>query len=136
MPRSCASLTTSVMSAGLITAPDGIRRRIQNDELRLRRDQTFDHLGGDAEALRFVGIEQYAVAADIADHIFEADPIGHGQNHFVAVVDENGNHVEQSVLAANRCCYFFTLVGRAEIGGMAIDDRVLQFKRAADGRVF
>src|ERR1035437_918267 len=112
-----------------------IRWRIQNNQLRLRRDQAFHHLRGDAEALRFVGLKEHAVAAHVAHHVFERDPVGHRQNHFVAVVDQHRDDVEERVLAAHRSARFLALVGGSEIGGVPADDRVLQFDRAAHRRV-
>ena len=112
-----------------------IRRRVQNDELRLRRDESFNHLRGHAEALRFVGFEQYTIPTDVADHIFEAHPGRHRQKDFVAMIDQHRDHVKQRVLATDRGAYFLAFVGGAEIGGVAVDDRILQFKRAADGGV-
>ena len=40
-----------------------------------------------AETLRLVRFQQNAVAAYIAHHVFERNPVRHRENHFVAVID-------------------------------------------------
>ena len=112
-----------------------IRRRIQNDQLRFRRDQPFHHLRGYAKALRLVGFEQHAVAADVAHHVLERDPVRYGQNHFVAVVNQHRDNIEQRMLAAHRGACFLPLVGGTEIGRVTADDGILKFDRATHRRV-
>jgi hypothetical protein len=74
--------------------------RVEDDGLGARRDGLFDGVCGDAEAFRFAGFEEDHLAAGVLDDVFEADPVGNGQNDFVAVLDENLDGVEERQLAA------------------------------------
>jgi hypothetical protein len=76
----------------------GVRRRVENDGLGARRDGLLDGIGGDAEVLRFAGLEEDDLAAGVLDDVFEADPVGDGQDDFVAVIDEDLDGVEEGSL--------------------------------------
>ncbi len=101
MPRSCARRTTSVISSGLITAPEGFdgEFRIMSLVFGVIRRATISR--GHAEILRLIGLDEDAVAAGVAHHVLERDPVGHWQNHFIAVIDQDGDHVEERVFAAD-----------------------------------
>src|SRR5208282_4342015 len=113
----------------------GVGGRIEDDELGLRRHQLGDHVGGDAKALRFVALEEHAITAGVAHHVFERDPVGDGKDDLIAVIDKHGNDVEERVFAAYGGSGFFTAVIGVEVDGMTVDDGVLQFGGAADGSV-
>ena len=77
-----------------------IGRRVEDDGFGARGDGLLDGIGGDAEAFRLTGFQEDDLAASVLDDVFEADPVGDGEDDFVAVVDEDLDGVEQGQLAA------------------------------------
>ena len=132
MPRSCARRSTSVMSSGFITAPEGLLGRIQDDDLGVRRDRALHHVGGQREVVPLVGGDVDRLAAGIAHDVLERHPVGHRNDDFVAVIDQHLDGVEQRMLAADRGNAVLALVVGAEVGGVPLDDGIAQFGRAAD----
>ena len=84
------------------------------------RDGALHHLGGQAEVLAFVGLDEDRLAAGVLHHVFERDPVRHRDDDLIAVIDQHLDGVKQRVLAADRGNRFFALVGAAEIRGMAL----------------
>ena len=99
-----------------------VRRRIEDDGLGPRRDGLLDGIGGDAETLCLAGFEEDDLAAGVLNDVFEADPVGNGQNDFVAVVDEDLDGVEERQLAAGGENGFVDRVVGAKVAGVALDD--------------
>ena len=120
MPRSCASLSTAVMSLGLHHRAGRIVGRIQNDDFGARRDGALHHVRSQREIVPLVGGDVDRLAAGIANDVLKRDPVGHRQNDFVAVVDQHLNGIEQRVLAAGRGDAIFALVVGAEIRGVPL----------------
>ena len=112
-----------------------VRRRIQNDHFRARSHQALDHLRRHPEALAFVGLQEHAISARIANDVFERHPVRHRQNDFIAMVDQHLDGIEQRVLAPNRRHGFLAAVARLEIRRMAEHDGVAQFGCSAHRRV-
>jgi hypothetical protein len=50
------------------------------------------------------------VPAGIAHDVLERNPVGNGQNDFVAVIDQNLNRIEERVFAAGRSDRFLAAV--------------------------
>ncbi len=113
------------------------------------RDGLLDGVGGDAEILGFAGFEEDDLAAGVLDDVFEADPVGDGQNHFVAVVDEDLDCIEERMLAAGGEDGFIEGVVGAEVAGVALNDGLAHVRNSGhdgiareigfdgdDGRVF
>ena len=99
-----------------------IGRRIEDDGLGARRDGALDGIGGDAEALCLAGFEIDDLSACVLDDVFEADPVGNGQDDLVAVVDQHLDGVKQRQLAAGGEDSLVDRVVRAEVAGVALDD--------------
>ena len=100
----------------------GVRGRIENDRLGARGDGGFDGVGGDAEVFGLTGFEEDNLAAGVLNDVFEADPVGDRQDHFVAVIDEDLERVEERVLSAGREDGFVDAVVRTEVAGVPLDD--------------
>ena len=99
-----------------------VRRRVENDGLGAGRNGLLDGVGGDAEVFCFAGLEEDDLAARVLDDVFEADPVGNGQDDFVAVVDEHLDGVEERELAAGGEDGLVDAVVGAEVAGVALDD--------------
>ena len=109
-----------------------IRRRIEDDGFGARRDGRLDSVGGDAEVLRFAGFEIDDLAARVLDDVFEADPVGHRQDDFVAVVDEDLDRIEERQLAAGGEDGLVERIVGAEVAGVALDDGLAHVGNAGD----
>ena len=94
------------------------------------------HLCGYAESLRLIRFQQNAIPARIAHDVFERNPVRHRQNHFVAVIHQHLNGIEQRMLAAGRGNHFLAPVVRIEIHGMAVHNRIAQFGGSGHGGIF
>ena len=71
----------------------GIRWCVEDDRFGARRDRGFDHLRSDAEVFVLAALDGDNDAAGVLDDVLEGDPVGDGQDDFVAVVDE---HLDRS----------------------------------------
>ena len=112
-----------------------VRGRVEDDGLGPGRDGLLDGVGGDAEALRLLRLEEDDLAAGVLDDVFEADPVGNGQDDFVAVIDEDLDGVEEGQLAAGGEDGLVDGVVGAEVAGMALDDGLAHVGDAGDDRV-
>ncbi len=99
-----------------------IGRRVENNRLGARRDGGFNGACRDAEVLCLAGFEKNDFAACILNDVLEADPVGNGQNDFVAVIDEDLNCIEERKLAAGGEDGFVDCVFGAEVAGVALDN--------------
>jgi hypothetical protein len=115
--------------------PGRVRRRIQDDGLGAGRDGLLDGIGGDAEVLRFAGLEENDLAAGILNDVFEADPIWDRQNHLIAVVHQHLDGVEQGQFAAGGEDRFVYGVIRTEVATMALDNGLAHVRNAGHHRV-
>ena len=110
--------------------PCRIRRRVEDDGLGPRRDGPLDGVGCDAEALRLAGFEKHHLAARVLDDVFEAHPVGNGQDHLVAVVDKYLDGVKQRQLAAGGKDGLVDRVVRAEVAGVPLHNRLAHVRNA------
>ena len=118
-----------------MTAPEGFEGEFRMMTFVRGVIRRGDHLGGHAESLRFVGLQQNAVPARITNDVFERNPVRNRQDHFVAVIYQNLNGIEQCMLAADGGDDFFAPVVGIKIDVMTVRNRVAQFGCACDGRV-
>ena len=88
-----------------------------------------------AEALRFVSLQEDALAACVLDDVLERNPVRHRQNHFVAVLDQYLNGIEQHMLATDRNYSLFAAVVGVKVHRMTVHHRIAQFSRARRRRV-
>ncbi len=85
----------------------------------------------DAEILRLAGFQIHRLAARVLDDVFERDPIGNRQHHFIAVVHQHLNRMEQRQLATGGEHRFLRRVVAAEIGRVALNNRLAHLRNAA-----
>ncbi len=135
MPRSAAKRDDFGHVLRRHYRPRRVRRRIQNDQFRPRRDQARNHVGSNPESRSFVTLQQNAIAAGVTHNVLERNPVRHRKDDLVPVIDQHLDGIEQHVLAADRGHCLLALVARAEVFAMALQDRVLQLHRAADGGI-
>ena len=110
----------------------GIRRRIEDDGLRSRRDGTFYGFGGHAEVVALGGLQVYDLATRVLNDVLVGDPVGDRQDHLVAMVDQHLDCIEEGELAAGRENSFFRRVVCSEIAGVALDDSLAHLGDARD----
>ena len=103
-----------------------IAGRIDDHDVRLRRDVLLDHRGGQAKAFLLVGLDEHALAARIVHDVFVGHPVGHRDDDFIARIDQRLGVVEQHVLAAHRDDALGRLVIGAELGLVPVDDSLLR----------
>src|ERR1700733_8154156 len=113
----------------------GIRRRIENDGLGARGDGRLDGVGGNAEVIGLAGLEEDDLAAGVLNDVFEANPVGDGQDDFVAVIDEDLDGIEERVLAAGGENGFVNRVIGAEVACVTLDDGLAHVGNARDDRI-
>ncbi len=113
----------------------GIRRRIQDDHLGLRRNRRLDHLRGDAEVLLLAADHGNHHAARVLDDVLEGDPERHRQNHLVAVIDQHLDRVEQRQLAAGREDALLGRVVGAKVRRVALHNRPPHLRRSGHRRI-
>ena len=83
-----------------------------------------DHLGGDAESLRLVGLQQDAVPTCVANDVFKRNPVRNRQNDFITVIDQNLNGIKKCVLAADGGDDLFAAIIGIKIDVMTVRNRV------------
>ena len=71
MPRSAASLHHLGQILRRHHCAGRIARRIQDNEFGAGSHQARDHIGGHAESGGFLALQHHAVAARVADDVFE-----------------------------------------------------------------
>ena len=108
----------------------GVRRRVEDDHLGLRRDRTLDHGSGQREAFLLIGVDEHALAAGVVHHVLISDPVGHRDDDFVAGIDQRLRQIEDGVLAADGDDALLGVVGSAVVGLVAIANGLLQLFRA------
>ena len=109
--------------------------RVEYDGLGLGRDKALDRVCRDAEVLGFLGFEINDLAAGVLDDVFEADPVGDGQDDFIAVVDEDLHGIEEGMLLAGGEDGFVDGVVGAKVVGMAVDDGFADVRDAGDNGI-
>src|SRR5580692_1174259 len=112
-----------------------IRGRVEDDRLRSRCDEPGHHLGCHSKTLRLVRFQQNAIPASVANNVLERNPVRHRQYHFVAVIHQNLNRIEQRVLAAGRRDGFLAAIVGIEVHVVPVHDGVAQLGSAGHGRV-
>ena len=109
--------------------------RVEDDGLGARRDGALDRFGGDAEILALGGLDVNELAAGVLDDVLVGDPVGHGQDDLVAMVDEHLDGIEERELAAGGEDRFFRGVAGAEVAGVALHDGLANLGDAGDDGV-
>ena len=104
--------------------PRRVRRRVQNDRLGPRRNRLLNRVCRNPPALCFAGLKKHHLAARVLDDVLEAHPVGNRQNHFVAVIHQHLDGVEQGQLAASGKNRFVDCVVRSKVGRMPLHDRL------------
>ena len=122
-------------SAGRHNRAGRIGRRVQDDDLRLWRYRFFDGLGRDAEVLRLLRVQEDDLAPCILNDVLERHPVGHRQNHLIAMVYQHLDGIEERQFAAGREDGFINSVVGTKVGRMAIHDRFANFRNTGHHRV-
>ena len=113
----------------------GIVGEVQQQDLGPRRNSLFQHLRGDGKIVLLFALDKDTLAAGVLHHVLKRDPVGNGDDDFVAMVDEYLEEIEQGMFAADRGDHLFALVIAAEISRVAFDDGIAQLFDSADGGV-
>ena len=85
-----------------VDAARGVRRRAEDERLRLGRDGGLELLGRDLEVLINAGGQDHVRALGQLDHLHVAHPVGGGHDDFVARIDEAEQGVADGLLGAVR----------------------------------
>ncbi len=105
--------------------------RVDDQQLRLVREIRLDGLGVEGEAAVFVSLHENALRAGVVDHVFVCDPIGNGDEHLVARIEQRLRQVKDGVFATDRNHALGRRIIRAVIGTMPVADRILKVGDAA-----
>ena len=100
-----------------------------------RQDCRLDHGGSNGESVRFVSLDEGALASGVIHHIFVCDPEGNRNDDLVARIDQGLGEIEDDVLATHRHDAFRRLVTGAEIRLVPLDDSLFQLGGSARGSV-
>ena len=71
-----------------MTPPEGLQGELMMIILVFGVMALLDHVGGEGEAVGLVGFDEDALAAGVVDDVLVGDPVGDGDDDFVAGVDE------------------------------------------------
>ena len=112
-----------------------IRRRVDDDAARPRRDRRQERLGVQREAVLRVRADDHRRRVGELDLLDQRRPARHVRDHFVAAVEDRQDGVEQRLLAARRDDHFGRRVLDAVVGLVALDDGALEIVGAGVGRV-
>ena len=116
-------------------APRGIARRVDEDgpgALRHRRDEG---AGVDLKAVLAAGGHHHGLRAGEADLRREGHPVGRGEHHLLAVVEDGEGELEEGGLAADRDHRVRGLPRRAVTPAVGVGHRGAQRGQAAAGGV-
>ena len=89
----------------------GVRRTVDQDRLRARRDELLQLGCADAEVR--VGVQEHGLSAADPDEVTVDDKVGVGHDDFVSIVNENHERLEEAPGAATRDERFSTLQAEA-----------------------
>src|SRR5690606_15340910 len=110
-------------------------RAVQDHQFGLRRDGRSQLFGGDFELLRLVGFYNNRLAFRNQDHVGIGNPIGSGNNDFVAGVDNSQRQVEKALLAPTGYQDRIGLVGEVIVTAVLCDNCLLESSSAIHGGV-
>ena len=113
----------------------GIVGAVDDDGAGARADVLLDHLGGELKAVFLAGFHVDAASASVFNDVFERNPVGNGQNHFIAMIHQHLDSVKQGEFSSSGDDGFFGPVVGAEIRRMALYDGGAQFRDAGNRRV-
>lgn len=75
-------------------------RRIDDEQLRFWRNRVLHHLGGQHKVVRFRA-DKHRVSTQEAGNLRKRHPVGRGDQHIVAFVDNRCHRIENPLLAAD-----------------------------------
>ena len=113
-----------------------VARRIDDDHLRAGRHGVFEILGSDLPVVLLAGLDENRLAADDANHLGIAEPIGGGDNDFVTLVDDGGDGIEAGLLGAIAHDDLAGFVIEAVVFKKLLGNRLAEFGNAGAGGVF
>ena len=93
-----------------MTAPEGFEGELRMITFVRGVIRVGHHLRRDAKSLRLIRFEQHALPARVAHNVFERNPVGNGKNHFIAVIHQHLDRIEQSMFSASGSDDFFAPV--------------------------
>src|ERR1700741_792876 len=114
----------------------GIAGRIDNHHFGFRGDCFLDVRGLCSETVFGAHLHDHGGAAGIFDDVGIADPVGGGDDHLIAVLNQDTNCVEDRMLAANVHPALFGRVVRTEFATVPHGDGFAQRHDACRWRVF
>src|SRR5271169_5409802 len=113
-----------------------IRRGVDEDHLGAGRQMRLNHRSRQGEAVLLVGFDEYALAPGVIYYILICDPIRHGNDDFVARVDQRLRQIEDDVFAAHADDALRRFVVRPEIFRVTRAYRLLQLGSSTGAGVF
>ena len=120
---------------GSVNGAGRVRRRVEHDAARARRDRAAQCLGLEHEAGLFRARHELRLGARQRDHRGEADPRRRRDDHLVAFVEQRGDHVGFRLLASRRRDYLARLVVEVVVALELELDRILERRSSAHRRV-
>ena len=119
------------------TRRDGLLGELTNDHARSRSDGFFDGGGFYAEAFFGAGLHNNRLAAGVFHDVGIADPVGRGDDDFVAGFESGRlTAIEDGMLAADVDDALLGFVGGAEFALVPVADGFAQGHDAGRGGVF
>ena len=113
----------------------GVAGAVEDQRLGLVRDALFDLLGANDEAVLVMAGHEHRHAAHHFHHFRVADPVGRGDEHLVAVVDEHAQRRKERLLGAAGDDDLRNIVGKAVVLEEFLRDGLAQGERARYGRI-
>ena len=96
----------------------------------------FDHCGSEEKTLFFIGFDEDTFAARVVDDVFIGDPVRHRNDDFIARIHQRLGVVEKHMLAADGDDAFRRLIVGTELGFVAGNHCLLEFRSATSGGIF
>ena len=113
-----------------------IARRIDDQHFRPGSDGASDHVGAEAKPVGRIGHHRHRRCAREENDIRIGDPVGCGNQNFVALFQQRAECIKERVLAADGHDAFRHRVGRAELRRVPFANRIAQRADAARRSVF
>ena len=113
----------------------GVTGAVEHEHAGAGGDGVAELIGGEAEAVLFAGFDEHGAGADEFDECGVADPVGGGNDDFVARIAAGCEHVVQAVFSAIGDGDFGRFVGDTMIAAEGIADGLPKFLDASGGRI-
>ena len=110
--------------------------RVDDNHLRPWRHRVFEILGRDLPVVFLGGLHKNGFATDEANHLGIAQPVGSGNDHFIAFIHYRSDGIEARVLGSAANNHLAWLVIEAVVFEKFLGNRLAEFRNAGTGSVF